>query len=158
MNTQEQGPSSAGHEALIAMSFTPFANFSSLGLDRLRRMYSALPPSRDALAALFAVHAAQTSPTEQWTTFFVETASAQLIWDERPTGRLSEDDAAWLLARFDEAPSLEVLYLMVRIIDEAHEVPKGFEFEVRQRAMPFRPLFVEAAASRPETSHLRLVV
>ena len=127
MNTNHRGGGAA-------TALNPFPNFTAQGLDRLRQMYAALPPSRGALAALFSVQAAQTAPDEQWATFFIETASAQLVWDERPTGTLTDDDAAWLLDRFDEAPSLEVLGVLARVLEDAQRVPSGFATAVRQRA------------------------
>ncbi len=159
MNSIDRGPSLAANAPTITAPLAPFPNFTAQGLDRLRQMYATLPPSRDALGVLFAVQAAQTAPNEQWTTFFIETASAQLIWDERPTGTLTAEDGAWLLERFDEAPSIEVLGLMARVLEEANRVPHGFAAEVRQRAALFKPREAdEALPARRPANHLRLVV
>lgn len=161
MNTIERGPSRAAKgAAAVSAPLAPFPNFTAQGLDRLRQMYAALPSSREALAALFTVQAAQTAPNEQWTRFFIETASAQLIWDERPTGTLTEGDASWLLDRFDEAPSIEVLGLLARVLEEAHRVPAGFPAAVRQRAAFFKPrgATCDALPRGGAATHLRLVV
>ncbi len=153
MNTSNREPWRGGAATVAALN--PFPNFTAQGLDRLRQMYAALPPSRGALAALFAVQAAQTAPDEQWATFFVETASAQLVWDERPTGTLTEDDAAWVLERFDEAPSLEVMGVLARVLEEAQRVPQHFAAAVRQRAALLGP--GRAAGGRRPAPHLRVV-
>lgn len=160
MNIIDRGPSRAADGAVgAATPLAPFPNFTAQGLDRLRQMYAALPSSRDALGALFAVQAAQTAPNERWTTFFIETASAQLVWDERPTGTLTDGDAAWVLERFDEAPSIEVLGLLARLLEEAQRVPNGFPAAVRQRAAFFKPrTTVLEDAPRKPARHLRLVV
>jgi sulfur relay (sulfurtransferase) DsrF/TusC family protein len=159
MNTVAKGASETNEGASAAMAIAPFPSFTAQGLDRLRRMYAAMPPSREALQALFAVQAAQTAPSEEWTAFFIETASAQLIWDERPTGVLTEADARWLLERFDDAPSMEVLGLLARVLEEAHQVPRSFPAEVRERAALFRlPRASDLAAARQQTPYLRLVV
>ena len=141
-----------------ATVLTPFSNLTSDGLDRVRRMYAHLAPNRETLAVLFALQAAQTAPTDEWTSFFVETGSAQLIWDERPTGTLSEDDAHWLLARFDEAPSIAVMGLLVRVLEEAHRSPGWFPASVRQRAALFRPVSTQdGSTTLRSAAHLRLV-
>lgn len=139
---------------------TPFPNFSADALDEVRRMYAALPPTRESLAILFALDAAQTAPTEAWAGFFIETASAQMIWDERPTGTVCEDDARWMLGWFDEAPSLTLLALLVRVLDEAHRTPAWFAAAVRQRATLFRAADPAASPAKPagkKVAYLRLV-
>jgi hypothetical protein len=79
-----------------------------------------------------------------------------LIWDERPTGTVSQADGAWVLARFDEAPTLSVLAILVRIVEEAHTIPPGFLTEVRQRAALFGSLGGPVMMPKP-VPHLRLV-
>ncbi len=156
MTTTEQELLPAGAGQAIAEALTPFQNFTTSGLDRVRAIYAALLPTRDTLAVLFALQAAQTAPTPEWTAFFIETASAQLIWDERPTGTLTEMDACWLLARFDEAPSLAVLGLLARVLEEAHRVPHWFVAAVRHRAALFSP-GARSDGSKRSMGHLRLV-
>ncbi len=139
---------------------TPFPYFTESGLNRVRQMYAALVPTRTSLAVLFALDAAQTAATDQWVSFFIETASAQLIWDQRPTGVLSEQDAVWLLARFDEAPTLSVMALLVRVVDEAHRMPTWLPAAVRHRAALFRSAAATATGlttPRKDVAYLRLV-
>ena len=105
--------STMGKLEAMSAAIAPFSNLTDVALGNIRRVYEALTPNRETLAVLFSLDAAQTDPTDQWITFFVETASSQLIWDERPTGTVSAADAAWVLARFDDAPSLAILAVLV---------------------------------------------
>ena len=136
----------------------PFSHFSRTGLNHVREVYEALSPNRETLDVLFSLDAAQTDPTEDWIRFFIETASAQLIWDERPTGTLAEADALWVLRKFDDAPSLAILAILVRLAEEAHRRPSWYEAEVRQRAALFSNLIHRPAFSKTRpVPYLRLV-
>ena len=135
----------------------PFRNLTAEGLRRVRQMYAALVPTRATLESLFALDAAQTAPTENWLTFFVEVASAHVIWDERPTGRVSEEDARWLLAQFDRRPSASTLAVLTRVVEEAPQAPAWMQAAVRHRACAF-DANRDAAAPQPRPgAHLRLV-
>lgn len=147
-----------GHAAEAEPAFTPFKSLTDAALARIRQLYDAVPPTREALNALFAVDAAQTQPTDAWIGFFVETACAQLIWDDRPTGTLTSTDAGWVLARFDEAPSLATLSLLVRLLEEAVRLPPSFAGQVRQRAALFGAKPTMAGEDKPKSvPYLRLV-
>ena len=136
----------------------PFSHFSRTGLNHVREVYAALSPNRDTLDVLFSLDAAQTAPTEDWVRFFIEISCAQLIWDERPTGTLSEADARWALRKFDDAPSLAILAILVRLAEEAHQRPSWYEAEVRQRAALFSNLLhPRASAKTRSVPYLRLV-
>ena len=147
-----------GHAAEAAPAFTPFKSLTDAALSRIRQIYNSVPPTREALDALFAVDAAQIQATDAWIGFFVETACAQLIWDDRPTGTLTATDAAWVLARFDEAPSFATLALLVRLLEEAVRLPPDFTAQVRQRAALFNTKPVTAREGKPKSvPYLRLV-
>ena len=148
-----------GHVAEAEPALTPFKNLTDTALSRIRQLYEAAPPTREALAALFAVDAAQTQPSDAWIGFFVETACAQLVWDERPTGALGAADAAWVLERFDEAPSFATLALLVRLLEEAVRLPPDFAGHVRKRAALFSGRStVPVRADKPKAvPYLRLV-
>jgi hypothetical protein len=160
MTTMNNDVSKALQDGGATTSFTPFSNFTASGLDRVRQMYAALVPTRASLAVLFALDAAQTEPTEQWTAFFIETASAQVIWETRPTGVLNDQDARWALARFDEAPSLAIIALLIRVTEEAHRLPAWFAAEVKDRAALFHKAAATAAglsSRKKSVPYLRLV-
>lgn len=135
----------------------PFSHFSQTGLNHVRQVYAGLSQNRDTLDVLFGLDAAQTEPSEDWIRFFIETACDQLIWDERPTGALSEADARWALRKFDDAPSLAILAILVRLAEDAHHRPSWYEGEVRQRAALFSNLLRPTSAKARSVPYLRLV-
>ena len=51
-----------------------------------------------------------------------------------PPGVVSEERAAWLLARVDECKSVEALAAMVNVLAEAHSVPQRFLAAAKERA------------------------
>ncbi|WP_293868422.1 hypothetical protein [uncultured Alsobacter sp.] len=60
-----------------------------------------------------------------WSEFFIETVTAHLVWERRPTGRILQDDAEWLLGMLDlpraaSAPNLRIL--LFSLVSEAEEV------------------------------------
>lgn len=147
-----------GHAAEAGPGFTPFKSLTHTALAHIRQIYDSVPPTREALAALFAVDAAQTQPTDSWIGFFVETACAQLVWDDRPTGTLTVADAEWVLARFDDAPSLATLALLVRLLEETVSLPTDFAAHVRQRAALFDARPTARHQDKPKSvPYLRLV-
>ena len=147
-----------GHAAEAGPAITPFKSLTDTALSRIRQIYDAVPPTREGLLALFAVDAAQTQPSDAWIGFFVETACAQLVWEDRPTGTLTATDATWVLQRFDEAPSFATLALLVRLLEEAVHWPAGFAGQVRQRAALFSGRAKPVQADRPRSvPYLRLV-
>lgn len=157
MTTMMQGAPQIDGLDIRAEPIKPFSHFSTTGLDHVRQVYAALSPNRETLDVLFSLDAAQTDPTEEWIRFFIETACDQLIWVERPTGRLTEADALWALRKFDDAPSLAILAILVRLAEEAHYRPSWYEGEVRQRAALFSNLLRPASAKARAVPYLRLV-
>ena len=140
-------------------TIAPFRTLTEDALCDIRRLHATVPSTRSALALLFAIDAAQMEPSEGWVGFFVETACAHLVWDERPTGMLVAKDADWVLSRFDDAPSVSLVALMVRLVEEAHRVPADFEANVRRRASLFTSRQDrERTSKRPRSvPYLRLV-
>jgi hypothetical protein len=60
-----------------------------------------------------------------WSEFFVETLTAHLVWERRPTGRILEDDTDWLLRMVDlprAADATNVRILLFSLVSEAEEV------------------------------------
>ena len=60
-----------------------------------------------------------------WSEFFIETMTAHLVWERRPTGRILRDDADWLLDMLDlpraaAAPNMRIL--LFSLVSEAEEV------------------------------------
>jgi hypothetical protein len=90
--------------------------------------------TRETADELFAVARARMDNAPEWVEFFVELVTDYVVWQSRPTGVVSDDDAQWLIARADECKSIEALAAMVNVLAEAHRAPGWFVAAVRARA------------------------
>ena len=90
--------------------------------------------TRAEAEALFEIDAAPSVKCEAWTTLFVEAITDHVVWQARPTGVVSPEQAEWLLSRVDRAQTVTRLALLVNILGEAHSVPKTFVADVKRRA------------------------
>ena len=57
--------------------------------------------TRETADELFAVERADIEKAPEWTDFFVEMVTDYALWQARPTGVLSDEQAEWLLAQAD---------------------------------------------------------
>ena len=77
--------------------------------------------------ALFSVNAALRVTNAEFSRFFVETLTDFIVYQQRPTGRISAEKSAWLIERMGGADGLVAtqaeLELLVAVVEEAHEVP-----------------------------------
>ncbi len=85
--------------------------------------------------ALFDLERAALSRCEAWTSFFIQAVTDHVVWGSRPTGRLDEAQADWLIAQADRARTPAAFAVLVNVIDEAHTVPSWFAGAVRARAV-----------------------
>jgi hypothetical protein len=90
--------------------------------------------TREAAEELFAVAGARMSKAPEWAELFVELITDYLVWQSRPTGVVSEEQAEWLLGQADECKSLEALAGLVNVLAEADRAPQWFVAAVRARA------------------------
>jgi len=90
--------------------------------------------TREAADELFAVAKAGMSNAPEWTQFFVEMITEHVVWQARPTGVVSDEEAEWLLRRADECVSVEALAALINVLAEAHCVPQWFLAAVKKRA------------------------
>ncbi len=90
--------------------------------------------TREAADELFAVARARMNNAPEWTELFVELITDYAVWQARPTGVVSDEQAEWLLTRADECKSLEALAALVSVLAEAHRAPQWFVGAVRARA------------------------
>ena len=90
--------------------------------------------TRAEAEALLEIDAAPCAKPESWAPLFVEALTDHIVWQSRPTGVVSREQAAWLLARADGAKTLTRLALLVNILAEAHQVPASFLAAVKERA------------------------
>ena len=103
--------------------------------------------TRAEAEALFEIDAAPSVKCEAWTALFVEALTDHIVWQSRPTGVVSPEQAEWLLSRVDRAQTVTRLALLVNSLGEAHSVPKNFLAQVKLRAATWPGLekFIAAA-------------
>ena len=87
--------------------------------------------TREAADELFAVARARMDNAPEWTEFFVELITDHVVWQTRPTGIVTDEQAKWLLQRADECRSLEALAALVNVLAEAQRAPQWFVAAVR---------------------------
>lgn len=90
--------------------------------------------AREAADELFAVERAGLANAPEWTEFFVEKIVEHVVWQARPTGVISSEQAEWLIARADECASVNALAALVAALGEAQSAPAWFIAAVRARA------------------------
>jgi hypothetical protein len=90
--------------------------------------------TREAADELFAVARARMNNAPEWMEFFVEMITDHVVWQSRPTGVISDEQAEWLIARADECKTIDALAALVNVLAEAHRVPQWFVSAVRARA------------------------
>src|SRR6187200_2979637 len=76
--------------------------------------------------ALFALNDALAEPGAEWSDFFVEAIGEFVINGTAPRGYVSEDNAAWLIARIDRDGALQgmtELELLVRVLERGTNAP-----------------------------------
>jgi hypothetical protein len=88
----------------------------------------------DTAEELFAVARARMNNAPEWTELFVELITDFVVWQSRPTGVVSEDEAQWLIDRADACKSIEALAALVNVLAEAQRAPQWFVAAVRARA------------------------
>ncbi|RBP14402.1 hypothetical protein DFR50_109156 [Roseiarcus fermentans] len=91
--------------------------------------------TRESAEELFAVVRAGMSNAPEWTELFVELITDYVVWQSRPTGVVTDEEAEWLIGRADECKSLDALAALVNVLAEAHRAPQWFVTAVRARAL-----------------------
>lgn len=84
--------------------------------------HKALSTRREA-EVFFEIDAAQAGESPAWKLFFVETMVEFLVFGSRPTGRVTEEDARWLLSIIGEDMSPSVPALIRAMIQQAEDIP-----------------------------------
>ena len=85
--------------------------------------------------SLFDLERAALSRCDAWTAFFIQAVTDHVVWGARPTGRLDEAQANWLLAQVDATRTPASFAVLVNVLDEAQSVPAWFAGAVRARAV-----------------------
>jgi hypothetical protein len=100
----------------------------------LRRVFAEGWLERDEADMLFTLDAAPGTKCPGWTAFFVETITDHVVWQMRPTGTITDDQAEWLLAAADRAATLPAFALLINVLAEAHRVPLWLVTAIKTRA------------------------
>ena len=90
---------------------------------------------RSEAESLFDLERAALTRCEAWTAFFIQAVTDHVVWGARPTGRLDDDQADWLLRQVDATRTPASFAILVNVIDEAHVLPSWFAGAVRARAV-----------------------
>ena len=116
-----------------------------------RHLFAEGSIDRAEAEALFDLERAALSRCDAWTSFFIQAVTDHVVWGARPTGRLDEEQADWLIAQADAARTPAAFALLVNVHDEAQAVPSWFPGAVRARAVAGWPGLSrgEDAFSRP---------
>ncbi len=91
-----------------------------------REVFAGGAVTREEADELFAVARADMDNAPEWKEFFIEMIAQHVVRQSEPAGAVSEDRAAWLLARVDECKSDEALAALVNVLAEARSVPQWF--------------------------------
>ena len=67
--------------------------------------------------ALFDLERAALSRCDAWTAFFIQAVTDHVVWGARPTGRLDEGQANWLLAQADATRTPASFAVLVNVLD-----------------------------------------
>lgn len=81
--------------------------------------------SMDEAEALMRVERLVGGVCEAWGPFFVDTLTAHVVWECRPTGRVNGEQTDWLMEQLDQprnAPARLVSVLLASLVSEAVEV------------------------------------
>ncbi len=100
-----------------------------------RHLFADCSLDQHEAASLFDLERAALTRSDAWTAFFVQAVTDHVVWGARPTGKLSEEQAEWLIARVDETRTPASFAILVNVLDETHQVPAWFEGAVRARAI-----------------------
>ena len=128
------------------------ASLSARHLTSLHRhLFADCSLDQHEATSLFDLERAALTRSDAWTAFFVQAVTDYVVWGARPTGRLSEEQAEWLIARVDETRTPASFAILVNVLDETSQIPAWFEAAVRARAIAGWPGLSrgEDAFSRP---------
>ncbi len=79
--------------------------------------------SREEAEMLMAVDRGTAATVPGWAAFFIEAITDFVVWQSRPTGRVTESDLDWLMGCLGDKPSANGMALLFNIVREAHEHP-----------------------------------
>ena len=100
------------------------------------------------LEIAFAIETHAADRCRPWSDLFVSLATDFLVWGDRPTGVLTDENARWLLGKVDASHTGAGLFLLINVLDEAKTVPDWYADAVRTRALAVFGATGRGASSR----------
>lgn len=100
----------------------------------LRTHFDEVAMSRADVEALFEIDRTVEEKTDDWTTFFVAAVTDFIVWQSRPTGLVTSEQAEWLVAQADKGRTLNAFAALVNVLAEADRVPNWLPAAVHGRA------------------------
>ncbi len=79
--------------------------------------------SREEAEVFFSLDRMMTKPAPDWDTLFVDAIAGYIAWQERPSGRIGEEAADWLIACLGDKPTARGYRLLLRLSREVEECP-----------------------------------
>ncbi|RWX78331.1 hypothetical protein EPK99_06835 [Neorhizobium lilium] len=99
--------------------------------------------SRDDVAAMLALHNLCPDQCDAWKTFFVEALAAYAVFQERPSGRIDDEKASWLMRTFSPDGTISTgleLEMLLHAIELASETSDNLSvFVLDQIRMSLSP-------------------
>ncbi len=81
--------------------------------------------SREEAEVFFSLDRMITKPCKDWDNLFVDAVAGYLAWQERPTGRIGEEAADWLIACVGDKPTSRGYRLLLRLTREVEDCPRA---------------------------------
>jgi hypothetical protein len=79
--------------------------------------------SREEAEVFFSLDRMIAQPDPDWDLLFVDALAGYIAWQERPSGRIGEEAADWLIACLGDKPTLRGYRLLLRLTREVDECP-----------------------------------
>jgi hypothetical protein len=118
---------------LTALSTRSSITASDVAALRRTELSSGIGAQADA-ELMIAIERGRAAKCREWGDLLVESLVDYIVWAERPTGVLTDDQAAWLCEHLGETPSPASLAVLIAVLEEAGTVPHWFGAAVRLRA------------------------
>jgi hypothetical protein len=97
--------------------------------------------SRDEVEALFTMDRYGFVSGDEWFAFAVQCVSDYIIWEARPTGHVTEQDADWMIGLVGDRPTAFGRAILFSLVREAETVPARIS-ELVMRAAVGRCLLI----------------
>jgi hypothetical protein len=79
--------------------------------------------SREEAEVFFSLDRMMANPGTDWDNLFVDAVAGYIAWQERPSGRIGEAAADWLIACVGDTPTPRGFRLLLRLTREVEDCP-----------------------------------